>query len=197
LCVEREAFAVTGAMLCVDRRLFEDVGGFDEGYWYGYEDVDLCLKVRQKGRSVIYSPDAVAEHHESATLRTRRDSAAAGRNYELFRRKWAQALEPRERVRLDEWRRGRVRRAVVFGTGVAAEGLFRALEGNDIAVVAFTCSSKHRPGDEFLGRPVLPLDRLGSARYDRVFVGTQYYLEIEEELLKFVSADSIVFPVVE
>lgn len=38
--------AVTGAFLGIKRSDFEKVGGFCEGYYYGYEDVDLCLRIR-------------------------------------------------------------------------------------------------------------------------------------------------------
>jgi GT2 family glycosyltransferase/spore maturation protein CgeB len=38
--------AVTGAFLGIKRKDFEKVGGFYEGYYYGYEDIDLCLRIR-------------------------------------------------------------------------------------------------------------------------------------------------------
>src|SRR5690606_16320443 len=40
--------AVTGSVMLVRRNDFLGVGGFDEGYVYGYEDVDLCLKILSK-----------------------------------------------------------------------------------------------------------------------------------------------------
>jgi hypothetical protein len=43
--------AVTGACLAIRRSDFELFGGFDEGYWNGYEDVDLCLAARAAGAS--------------------------------------------------------------------------------------------------------------------------------------------------
>ena len=61
-------FAVTGAMLSIGRRLFERLGGFDERFRWGYEDVDLCLKARQAGAAVSYAPEIESVHAESATL---------------------------------------------------------------------------------------------------------------------------------
>jgi GT2 family glycosyltransferase len=46
---------------------FQDVGGFDEGYWNGYEDVDLCLAMGAKGWRIVYKPASVLMHHESAS----------------------------------------------------------------------------------------------------------------------------------
>ena len=58
--------AATAAALMVPSPLFEEVGGFEEGYVYGAEDVDLCLKLGEKGRLAV-TGGAVLFHHESAT----------------------------------------------------------------------------------------------------------------------------------
>jgi len=65
----RELQLVTGACLLVRRSLFERAGGFDEGYWNGHEDLDLCLKARAAGFRVLYCADAVLTHLESRTKR--------------------------------------------------------------------------------------------------------------------------------
>ena len=59
--------AVTGACMLVDREAFEKVGGFDEGYVNGYEDVDLCLKIGEQGGRVVYQPRSCLYHLESQT----------------------------------------------------------------------------------------------------------------------------------
>ncbi len=58
---------VTGALLAVRREAFWAVGGFDEDYWNGNEDVDLCLSLRTAGWRVVYRPDSCAVHHEPAS----------------------------------------------------------------------------------------------------------------------------------
>ena len=63
----REFQVVTGACLLIRRSLFEEAGGFDEGFRNGFEDVDLCLKVCQKGHRVVYQPRSVLYHLESQT----------------------------------------------------------------------------------------------------------------------------------
>jgi len=60
--------AVTGACLAVRKKLFFDVGGFnEEKLKVACNDVDLCLKLSQKGFKSIYTPYAELFHHESAT----------------------------------------------------------------------------------------------------------------------------------
>lgn len=64
----REYCAVTAACLLVRRSTFMDVGGLDESsLTVAFNDVDFCLRVRDRGLSVLYVPDVVLYHHESAT----------------------------------------------------------------------------------------------------------------------------------
>ena len=55
---------VTAACMLVSRQFFLDLGGFDEHYRNGFEDVDFCLRAGQAGRRVLYTPHAVVVHHE-------------------------------------------------------------------------------------------------------------------------------------
>ncbi|WP_158089535.1 glycosyltransferase family 2 protein [Magnetofaba australis] len=59
--------ALTGACLLMRRRVFEEVGGFDEQLAVGYNDVDLCLRVGDAGYAIVYDGHTVMTHHESAT----------------------------------------------------------------------------------------------------------------------------------
>ena len=60
----REFDMVTGACFLMPKKLFLELGGFDEVFRNGVEDVDLCLRVRAAGRKVVYEPKAVVTHHE-------------------------------------------------------------------------------------------------------------------------------------
>lgn len=51
-----------GACQLVRRSDFMAVGGFDDSYFYGPEDVDLCLRLREGGRRVVQVPAAGCDH---------------------------------------------------------------------------------------------------------------------------------------
>lgn len=66
--VAREVSAVTGACLMTRTELYEQLNGFDEvDFGVAYNDVDYCLRVRETGQRVIYTPQAKLMHWGSAT----------------------------------------------------------------------------------------------------------------------------------
>jgi GT2 family glycosyltransferase len=56
---------VTGACLATPRDLYMELGGLDEGFWNGNEDVDYCFKICERGLRVVYEPQASLFHFES------------------------------------------------------------------------------------------------------------------------------------
>jgi GT2 family glycosyltransferase len=67
LTAVRDYEAVTGACLMLRRAVFDQVGGFDEGFGIGFNDTDLCLRIRAAGLRVLYDGETILYHHESAT----------------------------------------------------------------------------------------------------------------------------------
>jgi GT2 family glycosyltransferase len=59
--------AVTAACMMMRRTVFDEVGGFDEDFSHSFNDVDLCLKLRERGYLVVYTPYAELYHHESVS----------------------------------------------------------------------------------------------------------------------------------
>jgi GT2 family glycosyltransferase len=57
-----------GACLLVPRRHFEAIGGFDEGFFFSFEDVDLLLRLGERG-PIAFVHDAVFEHVGGASWR--------------------------------------------------------------------------------------------------------------------------------
>jgi GT2 family glycosyltransferase len=57
-----------GACLLVRRDTFERAGGFDERYWFWYEDVDLARRLHEQGR-VLHVPAAVFRHRGGETFK--------------------------------------------------------------------------------------------------------------------------------
>ena len=67
LICAREVSAVTAACMMMRRALFEEIGGFNEHFFTAYQDVDLCLRLRDRGLRIIYTPEARVVHHESVS----------------------------------------------------------------------------------------------------------------------------------
>ena len=65
--VVRNVSAVTAACMMVRRDTFDEARGFDERLEVALNDVDLCLRLRERGYLVVYAPRAHLYHHESGT----------------------------------------------------------------------------------------------------------------------------------
>jgi O-antigen biosynthesis protein len=64
----QDCSAVTAACMVLKRAAFEDVGGFDEANLpVAYNDVDLCLRLRERGYRILWTPYAELYHFESAS----------------------------------------------------------------------------------------------------------------------------------
>ncbi|HSX22709.1 MAG TPA: glycosyltransferase family 2 protein [Gaiellaceae bacterium] len=70
----RDVQGVTGACIAVRRDVFEQLDGFNEDYWNGYDDVDLCLRIRAAGLRIRYVAESTVMHHESVTAPEERGS---------------------------------------------------------------------------------------------------------------------------
>lgn len=92
--------AVTAACLVVRRDRFLAVGGLDEtNFPVAFNDVDLCLRLNERGWQSLYEPRATLVHHESVSRGFDRDSVGAARfSKELaaLQRRWLthQAVDP-------------------------------------------------------------------------------------------------------
>ncbi|HWM23262.1 MAG TPA: glycosyltransferase [Chthoniobacterales bacterium] len=69
LACAREVSAVTAACLMIRKSLFHELGGFSEHFFTAYQDVDLCLRLRERGLRLICTPRALVIHHESVSRR--------------------------------------------------------------------------------------------------------------------------------
>lgn len=96
MCVSHEASAVTAACLLLRKADYFSVGGLDERLFpVNFNDVDLCLKLRQAGKRNIWTPHATLLHKESASrgqdLGLERQGRAT-RELRHLRLKWGEAL---------------------------------------------------------------------------------------------------------
>ena len=96
LCYAQNVSAVTGACLLVKKSLFEEVGGLDESFAISLNDVDFCLKLREKGLLNVFTPFAELYHYESVS-RGLDDNGEKAERYNResahFREKWKTVLE--------------------------------------------------------------------------------------------------------
>ncbi len=84
----RELQAVTASCVLIRRRAFDQAGGFDDGYRNGFEDIDLCLTVREQKGRVVYQPKSVLIHLESQTPGRKQHDAD---NVQRFLQRWGHA----------------------------------------------------------------------------------------------------------
>jgi len=68
LVIPRYVSAVTGACLMISSSAFKEVNGLDEQFEIGFNDIDLCMKIKERGYSIIWTPYAEAYHYESKSL---------------------------------------------------------------------------------------------------------------------------------
>lgn len=100
----KEALAVTGALMLVERGLWHELAGMDENFFIALEDVDFSLRAWEKGRKVVYQGESVAVHHEGLTrgnTPANKDPfwfAQELRGLEYFFGKWGRKLSMLERV---------------------------------------------------------------------------------------------------
>lgn len=84
----RDYSAVTGACMLVKRQVFEIVGGFDDSFDLYYGDSDLCMKIRDAGYRVVYTPFTRLLHEGSTSIREHSDAFFTVENHYHFIKKW-------------------------------------------------------------------------------------------------------------
>ena len=96
LCYAQNMSAVTGACMLVSKAKWDEVGGFDESFEISLNDVDFCLKLRDKGYLNVFTPFAELYHYESLS-RGLDDEGEKLERYnaesEHFKLKWKEVLD--------------------------------------------------------------------------------------------------------
>jgi len=88
--------AVTAACVMIKKSIYNQVGGFDERYAVAFNDVDLCMKIREAGYLIVYNPYAELNHYESKS-RGYEDTEEKVQRFNseitLFKNRWNDFLE--------------------------------------------------------------------------------------------------------
>ncbi|ONI47976.1 hypothetical protein AN644_03195 [Candidatus Epulonipiscium fishelsonii] len=106
--------AVTAACLMIKASTYDEVDGLDEAFKVGYNDIDLCMKVRSLGKLVVWTPFAELYHYESKSRgydSSQEKIERAMEEKQLFRIKWHYELEKGDpyynvNLTLDSWNFG-------------------------------------------------------------------------------------------
>ena len=96
LCYAQDVTAVTGACMMVSKALYEELGGLDESFTVALNDVDFCLRVREKGLLNIFTPFAELYHYESKSRGledTPEKVARFNKEIATFEKKWPDILK--------------------------------------------------------------------------------------------------------
>ncbi len=107
----RQVDWVSGAALLVRRELIDDIGLLDEGFFWGSEDVDLCLRAHRAGWEVVYTPvpqiiHAVGRSAQQAELSTLLHTHQS--IYRLYSKHWSRWVGSRWLIWLGVWLRATV-----------------------------------------------------------------------------------------
>ena len=99
LCYAQNMSAVTGACLMVKKHIYDELGGLDETFEVSLNDVDFCLRCRQKSYLNVFTPFAELYHYESLSRGSdvedphSENAKRYDREAEHFRTKWKEVIE--------------------------------------------------------------------------------------------------------
>ena len=82
--------------MMIRKQVLQEVNGFDENYILAFGDVDLCLRILQKGYLNVWTPYSELYHHESKTRGFEDTSEKIKRfnkEIEYFKQKWSDFLQ--------------------------------------------------------------------------------------------------------
>ncbi len=94
--LEQDLSCVTAACLAVRREIFEDLNGFDERLAIAFNDVDFCVRLREEGWRIIWTPQVEHYHLESQTIghHASDDRALAfQKEVRMMRERWGAILD--------------------------------------------------------------------------------------------------------
>jgi len=96
----KDVYFVTGAALLIRRSLWDVAKGFPPEFGKGtWEDIHLCMVVRDLGYNIVVNPKAVGYHHVGSAAIAHKEPFPIQQNRQIFLQRWGSKLV------YDEWRR--------------------------------------------------------------------------------------------
>lgn len=204
-CKTREFQAVTGACFLIEADLFRSLGGFDEQYHNGFEDIDLCFRVRQKGRKIYYAAESCLYHLESKTRKP--GGSKTAENLALYKERWLNTIQTdyyqfydidfQSELELPEPFRklksqtdsGKKPVIVIWGAGYAGKNLATLARRMGIDPDLFVDSDPQKWGKTIFGSPVFNPEYLQELKKKKktifVMIASLYFEEILQTLIEF------------
>ena len=88
--------AVTAACFMVRKELYDLVWGFDSSFAVNFNDVDFCMKIREKGYYIVYNPNIEAYHYESKSRGVDTENSEKQKRFEneynMFVKRWKKEI---------------------------------------------------------------------------------------------------------
>ncbi len=136
---EREIFWASGAAFLIDKKVFEEVGGFDEYFFAHMEEIDLAWRLKARGYRLFVNPASVVYHVGGASL----DASSPYKTFLNFRNSIVMIYKNKKTVFPFLILR------LLIDTGLAFTFLFKFKLGHFLAVVkahcqSYVCMYKHR-----------------------------------------------------
>ena len=94
--LDQDLSCVTAGCMVIRKEVFDAMGGFDERFEIAFNDVDLCIRLRQAGWRIMWTPAAMLYHYESASV-GRHDSPERAEKFaeeaRMMRDSWGSILD--------------------------------------------------------------------------------------------------------
>jgi GT2 family glycosyltransferase len=189
--------AATGACFLVKKNVFLSLGGFDEQYFFSYEDVDFCLRAQRNDILTVICSSVDMIHHEGASSAPLRMNAVRAQAEELFVQRWGKHLEAFQDQYLENIAGSDLRNLAIWGTGRAGRHLAdRLLHDRRFDVLAFISSSIGSCAAECMGKPVYTPDQVPSD-IDGIFVASMFHEQIRKTAGSWGLADRLITGITE
>lgn len=189
----RACTAVTGACLMIEKNKFIEVGGFDENLRVAYNDVDLCLKLIEKGYRNLWVSSIELYHYEGVSRG--KHSPIEDLNY--FRLKWRHLLYEKDpfdcttmltikhiEERVKRYVLPENREILIWGTGSSGERANYILNKAGITVSGFIDNNQEKWNTYHVGHIVFSPEVLGSLSKPYIIIASMYLPEISDQLIR-------------
>ena len=119
-----------GSFLMMPMSLFNKIGGWDESYFFYGEDIDLCFRIHQAGKKIIYYPKVTVLHYKGASSGLRKESKKIAKPPKETRVKVARASIQAMEIFYKKFYRDKYPGIITWLvlTGIKFKGYFRVLK---------------------------------------------------------------------